>query len=367
MNLFVAGGAGRNVRADVTRQSGITLVEVLIVLVMSMVVTAALAGLFAQSVKSRAQVERVGQKIENGRYALDVLAEDIHLAGYYGELDLPKSVAWVAPDKPCSTLVADMGWDAAATPKQVPVAVFGYDGHAGTLPAALTGCLPNYRANTDVLIVRRASTAAFAPSATTMNDIYLQTSSCPSQLRATPFQLAARTNTTATADFPLLNLTCPTDGSTPVASQYASPRKYLVRIYYVATCNLCDGSADDPPTLTVRELDGGGLVTRQVAAGAEDLALEFGVDNVGADGAADVYAASTNVPSVTVPISWPDVVSVRAHVLMRDLAPTPDYVDTRTYRLGGNDITISAAAEKPYKRRVFSSLLRMANVSGRRE
>jgi type IV pilus assembly protein PilW len=64
-----------------------------------------------------------------------------------------------------------------------------------------------------------------------------------------------------------------------------------------------------------------------------------------------------------------NVVAVKLHVLARSLEPTPGYVDSKIYTLG--DLTINAgtmsAAQQRYKRHVFSTTVRLTNISGRRE
>lgn len=346
-------GSARRVR----QQKGVSLIELLIGMAISLVVAAALASIFAETVKSREQVNRVAQKLENGRYALDVLTEDIRLAGYFGEYLLPPDVAWTAP-APCDLVIANLGWNVAG--KNAPLPVFGYNAHAGALPAAVTACLPDYLAGTDVLVVRRTSTASFAPDATQANETYFQASSCPTQLRTAPYVLATRANADGDVDFPLMGVNC-------LAAERAPARKYMVRIYYVGDCNRCDGSADDVPGLKVADYVGGAWAVRSIAGGVEDMHFEFGRDTDG-DGAVDSYDPSSNGPAAAAPFPWQDVMSIRTHLLVRDLAPTPNYDDPKTYNLGGYAITIPAATpDRAFKRRVFAAVARVTNSAGRRE
>jgi type IV pilus assembly protein PilW len=69
-----------------------------------------------------------------------------------------------------------------------------------------------------------------------------------------------------------------------------------------------------------------------------------------------------------------NVVAVRIYVLARSRDTTPGYTDTKSYCLGDLNPNGScpaanqiAAANDSYKRHVFSSTMRLINVSGRRE
>lgn len=382
------------------RSRGISLAEVLVALAIAMVISAAMASLFAQSVKSREQVDREGQRIEGGRYALDAMSDDIRLAGFYGDY-MPRATdtspwpatnspgtTWTAPG-PCETALASLGWDNAVTGPaavasgtvNVPVAIFGYEGgHSApaTLPAALTACLPNYKSGTDVIVTRRVTTTT--PSATagssaplttatmTAGEVYLQASNCSTQ--------SPRFVVSATAgDFTMQNLKCSSTSLAPL-------RKLLVRIYYIASCNTCSPSSDGMPTLKVSELiaSGGALAmaTRALTPGIDDMHFEYGVDGSadGSSGAgsADAYSLSDAAPNAASPFAWQNVMSVKVWVLARDLDQTPGYSSNKIFALGTAAIgpfdstnLLVAAADIPYKRNVFASTIRVVNPSGARE
>jgi type IV pilus assembly protein PilW len=391
------------------RSRGVSLAEVLIALAIAMIISAAMAGLFAQSVKSREQVDREGQRIESGRYALDAIGDDIRLAGFYGDY-LPRSgsgnswpaastatATWTAPG-PCETALANLGWDNSVTGPaatasgtvNVPVAIFGYEGgHAtpATLPTALTACLPNYSAGSDVIVTRRVSTiapAATAPTtapattaAMTANDVYLQVSNCSTQ--SPRFVLSA-----TAADLTMQKLNCSSSAVGPL-------RKYMVRIYYVASCNTCSPS-DGIPTLKVSELAVSGgtrqMVVRALTPGIQDMHVEYGIDEnldgFAGSGSADSFQTSVAAPTITTPfivtngpvgipadkpavntpLGWQNVMAVKVWVLARDLDSTTGYTNNRTYVLGGESV---GPFNDPVRRNVFASTIRVVNPAGARE
>jgi type IV pilus assembly protein PilW len=265
-----------------------------------------------------------------------------------------------------------MGWSGTIGGVQAPVQIMGYEAHpadknaaALTLSAALTACLANYKTGTDVLVIRRLSTVSFAPTVaasattTTVGDVYLQGSSCTTSADGSvPLQFAALPS--GGANFTLHQLDCTT------VSQI---RKYIVRIFYIATCNTCSGGgADTIPTLKVAELSysGGSLqmVVRPLTPGIENMHFEFGVDSSG-DGAPDSYSISNEAPLTTAPgFSWQNIVSVKAYLLVRDIETTAGYTSPAEYVFGSR--TIKAFTDN-YKRTVAASTIRLVNPSGARE
>lgn len=372
------------------RQHGLSLAEILIALGMSAIIALSLTMLFSRSVASRAQIDRDGQKLEAGRYSLDTMAEDIRLAGFMGDYmpratngaawpDTDANLVWQAPD-PCATAVNALGWyngdsASASTPSpvpspstlvHVPVAVFGYQAPA---VGALT-CLTNRRAGTDVLVVRRASTVSYrwntptagqwnavdgsTGSAVTAGDYFLQASSCNYDTQRFTFNTLS--SATAVTGFDLLRtMSC---GTTRPAI-----RRFIERIYYVASCNECSGGgADTIPTLKVAELGAGGLTIRSLTPGVEDLHFEYGVDTNG-DGSADGYQESVAAPTASAPFGWQNVMAVKAWVLARDLQATNQYSNTNSYVMGSRTITASDS----FRRSVFGATVRLINPAGARE
>src|SRR5688572_13523335 len=97
--------------AVIRRSAGFSLVELMISITLGLIVLAVLATIFANASRARAEIERSSQQVDNGRYAVDLLSQDLQLAGYYGELDVGGiAVPGALPDV-CSTDPAV--WNAA--------------------------------------------------------------------------------------------------------------------------------------------------------------------------------------------------------------------------------------------------------------
>ena len=350
------------------RAAGFSLIELMVSVALGLMVVAALAMLFANSSRARQEMEKTNQQIENGRYASQFLRDDVRLAGYLGEFN-PSSLA--APATVPDPSLADV----AKVTEAMPVALQGY--HFGisasaTLPAGVTSLLVDRRANSDVLVIRRASTCVAGPSTAapscaamdTSAHYYFQTTLCQSQLTVLPaasqFVISAN-DTVFTATNSNITI-APTYLAKKDCVTPAITRAYLVRIYYV-TNN--DQAGDGIPTLKRVELGPGSFnAPEPIAEGIESLQLEYGVDN-NSDGAPEQYLTDP----VAAGKSWSQVTAVKIHLLARNTEPSAAFTDTRTYVLGGAATTDDTFGpyNDHYKRHVYTSVVRLMNIGGRLE
>src|SRR3990167_259795 len=68
-------------------QRGLSLVELMISITIGLLILSAMTTLFVNQSKTRAELDKSNRMIDNGRYALELLSENLRLAGFYGELD----------------------------------------------------------------------------------------------------------------------------------------------------------------------------------------------------------------------------------------------------------------------------------------
>jgi len=326
--------------------SGFSLIELMISITLGLIVITAVAVVFANASNSRNEIERVSRQIENGRYAVELLSQDLRLAGFYGELNGSALTAPAVVPDPCST--STVNWNNA-----LPVPLQAYDAAAGA-PAT---CLPaslNFQPGTDILVVRRARTCAAGVAgceAAVNGKPYVQVSLCRTETATHVLGLEG------TATFNLTQKDCATA---------AVKREYYPRIYFVSTDN---GAGQMIPTLKRLEYDGaGGWATSSLVEGIEQLTFEYGLDTDG-DGTPDAYVANPNDhpvgcnPTCQV-TNWTNVVAVQIHVLSRNLETSADYTDTKTYHLGDVDYTPTATN---FRRHAYSTLVRLVNPAGRRD
>ena len=68
-----------------TAMRGFTLIELMVSLALGLFIISGMLTLMARNSETRGEIEKAGRQIENGRYAIQRLSEDIHHAGFYGE------------------------------------------------------------------------------------------------------------------------------------------------------------------------------------------------------------------------------------------------------------------------------------------
>jgi type IV pilus assembly protein PilW len=342
------------------RAAGLSLIELMISIALGLMILTAVITVFVNTSAARNEVERTSRQIENGRYAVELLSDDLRVAGFYGEMGvttLPAVGALADPEHdPCSTNAGHWG-------KAMNFHVLGFDNGAG-VPA----CVPaSLKAGTDVVVVRRVKTCAAGVAgceAVAATKPYLQVSLCDTEMAVNPFVVAL-----GSGGFPLRIRDCATR---------AAQRQYLVNIYFISTDN---GAGQSIPTLKVMKLmepSGGGMVETALVEGIEEFNVEYGIDTDG-DGTVDAYttdpAAFTGNPAgscgtCTPESNWRNVLTVQFHILARNLDKSPGYTDDKTYGLGRNaalaPITVGPFSDG-YRRHIYTGLVRIANAAGRRD
>jgi len=388
-------------------QRGLSLIELMISIAIGLLILASLSTLFVNQSKTRAELDKSNRMIDNGRYALEVLSENLRMAGYYGEFypssGVP-SVPAALPD-PCTIIAADIG-------AAMQLAVQGYDAAAQVNEIAGPPCGFTYTAGndrslksgSDILAMRRASTATpIVQTAALAGTHYLQVSHCqydavPYKISTVPADLNLRQNgctngssaTWSSVTTYALNYAVQYSGityvslagsnlnNTPSATigtwwkvgggGYSDLRNFLVQVYFVSPSNnttvVVPGSGcavgDCIPTLKRYELDPTThvFVVTPLVEGIEYMQVDYGLDT-GTDGAPDSYVAAPTAAQ------WPNVVAVRMNILARNNEPTQSYTDTKTYTLG------IAGTFGPfndhYKRHTYTQFIRLTNPAGRRE
>lgn len=396
---------------------GFSLVELMISLAIGSVIVIALVGLFVNATRSNRDIARNNSMIEGGRFAVHSLREDAWHAGFWGNhlptfddfsfRDAPEDLPLLtsAPPDPC---LAYASWNTAHRNALIAVPLQVTD-----VPNFCSTVIQDKIANSDVLVVRHAATCEpyvngvgdCAPLSPTAEEVLFQHSLCESQLDppdnadGTP-GVAQRYRLSRTlGDLTLKKRDCSTT---------AGIRRFVSNIYYVRSWSSTPG--DGIPTLvkSTYGLESGlpaQLAAQPVVEGIEAFRVELGIDNKGKQDAYVVnYAeaiAFTDPFSLTTPTNRGDgspdgpfirclaasapctnetlinVVVARIHLIARANEPTNAYRDDRVYDLGlapsicavGNTAAgcDSATLDPSYRRQLFTTALRLTNVTGRRE
>jgi type IV pilus assembly protein PilW len=345
---------GKTMRPSLQRNRGFTLIELMIAVTLGLLILAALTSFFVRTSANRTELERNSRQIENGRYAVSSLRDDLQLAGFFADISQPSTTVWKLPEA-CVTdpaaVPTNWGFKPDKIAPELPVPLFVYADGTGK-PA---GCTPNHVANTDVIVVRRLHTepVAVAGLGATPNQVFVQVSECKDDDDTTPFVVDVGKNA---ANFKLRKLDCKTA---------ADVRRFREQLYYVRDYSVTAG--DGIPTLVRVELDGdaASVVTNTVplVEGIENLKVDWGVDADG-NGSPETWKRC-DVATPCVAADWSNVTAARIFVLSRNLEPTTGFKDDKTYLLGLSGMT--AATNDAYKRHVYSAVISMPNRAGPRE
>lgn len=372
------------------QQSGFSLVELMVAATISLLMMVAVLQLFLDISRTNTEMAKSNVQIENGRFAIQLLANDLMHAGFWDgyvpqfddltsrdvPVDYPApypATPTVAPE-PCTAFLAGVGWDLPYKTALLGISVQTYE----SVPAGCADVVTSKKAGTDVLVVRHADTVSYpascdtdsTPASCTGYDgdkVYFQSSRCASA--------ASYAYVLDTSGFDLQRMTC-------LSTELAEIRRYVVNIYFIR----------DDNTLMRAEFGGGGGTAWSVqplVEGVEGFVVELGIDNVSDSGAAVDYSAAVswaNALNKTSPTNRGDgapdgafvrcpaagctvdqlanVVAAKLYLLVRSTEATQGYTDTKTYTLG-NTAPVSPGGS--YKRQLYSTAVRLTNVSGRRE
>jgi type IV pilus assembly protein PilW len=365
------------------RQAGLSLVELMIALTISLLILAALVALFTNTSRSNREFARANSMIESGRLAIQVLEADALHAGYWGthvgsyddqtSPAVPDDAPTVVPD-PC--LAYDpANWTTDYVESLIGVPIQAYDD-----VAVCAGVTADHVPGTDILVIRHAENCVPGGSpncdATVPGRLYFQATLCNSDVDS--FVLDDDL-----ASFTLLQRDC----ATP-----AEMRRFMSSIYYVRDHALAPG--DGIPTLMRSQFNFvGGVLEHQPAEplieGVQGFRVEFGLDDLSETGAPvdyttavnwtdpDTRTTSTNrgdgVPddefircTTAAPCTvgeLTNVTALRLYVLARSREPSQGLNDSKTYTLGAD---VFGPYNDAFQRHLFVTTIRLPNISGRR-
>ena len=399
---------GHRSRSATLVQRGFTLVELMIAMTLGLLLLGVLLLVFLSVSRTNTEMTKTNGLIENGRFAINLLQEDIAHGGYWGgyvpnfdnlissavPADAPSATA---PD-PCLAF-STANWTTAYKTSLLGIPAQSYD----VVPAGCTTLITDKAANTDVLVIRHANLCAVgATSCEVLNNgkVYFQASFCEAETTAT-IPVRYELGNTA-ANFTLKKRGC--TGTPPgTVGTLTDKYKFVSNIYYIRTYAVSSG--DGIPTLVRSTFDLTGTTPAfgtpvALIEGIEGFKVEMGLDNKGRCNTTNNYTtavafvrpstcavdsvvtANNTLPSNRgdgVPefpfvrcttsagctgTQLTDLVAVKIYVLTRSKETAPGYVDSKSYALGS---TTLGPFTDGYKRHVFTNTVRLNNISGRRE
>lgn len=314
---------------------GFSLVELLVAMTIGLLLVLGLGWVFLNSSRSNAELAKMNQQMENGRFALYLLRDDLMHAGFWGELTvLPQ------PDRlvdPCRNYTS---WDSEDKKSVLSLPIQGYTDGAG-LPDSCSGFLSERKPGTDVLVVRHVATCTPGTTDCAPGSLAMQVSLCGND------HSGWRMEPPNSPGLDLRSRGC---------SALAPKRRVISNTYFVRS--YAKTPSDKIPTLMLLEPNGHAAVP--LVEGIEYFRVEYGIDSQGNDGVPDSYVRNTSAMSLT---DWRNVVAVKVYLIARNLEPTPGYTDTKSYALPGGSV---GPFNDAYKRHAYQTTVHLTNVAARR-
>ncbi len=335
-------------------QSGFSLVEILVGLVISSVLMTGIVEIYIGNKKSYLVQDALTQVQENGQAAIELLTQDVRMTGYQGCSDL-QSV------EPLTYLTTGVP---AFTPDRV-ITGHTFDGSSWvpTLPAVRLTTAHAVKANTDVLTITRASSCSqqlqtsVTAGATSITLVGART--CP--IKAGDYFLISDCGgseifKSSSVAWGSNQTTLATTGGS-LSRNYSSDNTGLSGIARVMRLTSTDYFISENttgiPILHRNELDGSsGYTNTPLLEGVEDMSILYGSRTPGTNENV-IYQSASAVSN------WEFVSSVRISLLMRSIANNLS-TEPVGYTFGGETVAGSDLdASDKYLRRVYTTSVQL--------
>ncbi len=317
------------------RQSGVSLVEIMVALVLSLVLLAGVGRIYVGSKQTYRVQDGQSRLQENGRYAIDLLTKDVRETGYQG----CRPMGTVTPNV---IALVSSGTDFSFTQA---TAITGNEGSSGSWSPTLAATLNNVITGTDVITVQFASACGGTPvTASTSTSVTIPatntcgvgassncgagTGSCKGDMlvladcqnvdvfRADTVSPSSATNPTTITINGTNNSAA--NLSKPYAADNAELMLFNSNTYFIRL------NPNNEPSLF--RLDNttamGGNNPVELVEGIENMQILYGVDT-DSDGTPNQFMTADLVPP-----NWAQVVSVQAILTARSVGESADYLTT---------------------------------------
>lgn len=339
--------------APVRKQRGFSLIELMVSLLLGAVLLGGVVTIFEQNKRNSVQDEQIARMQENGRFALNLLARNVMMSGFFGSVSDNDNIrtSWSSP--PSCTYDGSKNLN---DPSGSGSLFLVNDATASGFDCITSGSNP-VKAGSDVLMVKRAlgtvdmtkSAGGTNTGALTNGAVYLKTGARGDA------RIAAASSASAITS----------DTSVPNPATYW---RYAPQVFFVRTYSATAG--DGIPTLCREYLtDAAAFASECLVEGVEMVQVEFGIDNSAGDGnnVPDFYVANPTNAQIA------QAITARIFVLMRSVSPIANYTNDKTYVLGTRavDFDSSASGNNPpndgFLRRVYSTTVLLRNAALRDE
>ncbi|QOL25774.1 PilW family protein [Thalassotalea sp. LPB0316] len=318
------------------QQFGFSLIEIFISLAVGTVLVAGVLAAFVSMRTTTTETTSFGSLQENGRFAVQLLTEDLIRVGFWGDLsgELTTNKVLQVPAQNAADCVGE-GANNTSFPQDV-----GHFreiwGETSNTSNAL-GCITNAVQGSDVLQLKRVVSSTLAAADISEDRYYLMTNMNQGAIFA---------------------------GDEPVPTiDNGSIWEYQHYIYYVREDTV---GGNKIPVLVKGLLrnDNPPILFDPVIDGVEMIRFTYGVDTDN-DGVVNAFVSADNMTQAL----WDNegdnqILAVTMYVLVRDLYPDFDYENKNTYTLGDISVDFMNANGEGdnYRRLLFSSTVTLYNT-----
>jgi type IV pilus assembly protein PilW len=318
----------------INKQRGLTLVELMIAMALSILLAGAIAMTFANNSKSFSRDENIQRMQDDSRHAMRELSFEISMAGHFASLLDPRLISGdtdLAVTTDCGP-VAATNWiyEVFDVGTSKTTSLTALDNASAAAANAAFSCIAasEFQAGTDVIAIKRVAGAESA--ANTSGSVYLRTNGSLGVLISEPVTTAGAALVSGTIE----------------------NWEYRPSIYYIR--NFGGTPNDGIPTLCRKVLDDAApsMSTECLARGIEDMQIEYGLDT-NLDGDPNVFISSPTQ------LQMQTVVATKIFLLARSVDDDFGYTNDKTYNLSN---TAAYTPADTFHRRVMSLTVGIKNT-----
>jgi len=339
-----------------SHNKGFSLVELMVALLITLILTAGIAQIFLGSKKSFTIQETLGRMQENGRYAIDSITADVRRAGYWGGNADITAIDDYTPGGAANgnKIAVDDGTCTSVNwARMLDHRIFGKNDNRTNYT-----CLPADTTHVgDILVVRYAAPWVLGgittPTPAQANHYYIRSSLFEGRL----FQGKDEASYTI-------------PGASVTRTSELISRAYFIHISDNSDPAKCPGSGA-VPSLYRLSLINGALASEEIAYGVDNFQVQYGLDTDG-DDSVDNYVDA----QVATDLSWGQVIAARVWLSVRAECPETGYDNTNSYAMAGANYTpgttdrdgdgnidgdVDGDGTDDYRRQIFTTTIRLRN------
>ncbi len=338
--------------SKINKQQGFSVLEILISLIVGLVLLTGVLAVFVGMRSTTTETSSYGEMQENGRFAINVLSDDLLRQGFWGDLAAEMDDALLVAPAPVPPVTDCIG--AGVNNGSFPLAVGAFRTLWGANLASenAMGCISDAKVGSDIIQIKRVISRPITPpinaAALDANRYYLMASASSGQIFAG-------------------------DGAIPDIEN-SQTWEYQHHIYYITEEQ--QGDINIPVLMQGRLRNNGATMInfQPLIEGVEMIRFWYGIDtdidadandySTGAgDGIVDAFIPARDMTQALWDNDGSRILSVRIYVLVRSILPDSNYVNNNVYQLGGNAaIDRFNANGDNFRRLLFTSTILLQNA-----